>query len=315
MRALSLWRPILLPAAALTIMSLPTATEAQRPRPAVKSAPKAAPKAIPKASPTASATMPVAPGFWVDESENCASVRSLNFYDGRRWGNLRAEGGQIYGSSGQPILRSAAGKNGYTNIWFEQNTNVNGDLSIRSLGPTRYMTRHISYGSGHVGGRVEVDEYISKKCEFAHLPPLMRTAIQRHAPQMVPGATAARPAPLPPAPLPGKAPAIAAPAAIGPLGIRPGHYINPNKGCNQDGGEIFYYDGRRWGWLDLSGYAANRLDPVTGIRKAGNRWNLGYGEMLRVDAVDRVFIASDTIGNVPLRWCAPGSVRANARAR
>lgn len=300
-----------LPMAALTILALPSALEAQRARPAAKAAPKAVP---PKAIPKASATMPVAPGFWIGEEENCGTVRGVTFYDGRRWGNLRTEGRETYGSSGQPILRSAAGKGGYTYIWFDTNTSVEGDLTIRSLGPTRYMTRHVSYGSGHVGGRVEVDEYISKKCDYAQLPPIMRSAIQRYVPHMVP--TGTRPAFAPPvAPVPVKAPVAVVPAATGPLAIRPGHYINPNRTCNNDGGEIFYYDGRRWGWLDLSGYSAGRLDPVSGIRKAGNRWNLGYGEMLRVDAPDRIFITSDTIGNVPLRWCAPNAVRANARAR
>ncbi len=303
-----------LPMAALTILALPSALEAQRARPAAKPAPKAVP---PKTIPKASSTMPVAPGFWIGEEENCGTVRGITFYDGRRWGNLRTEGREIYGSSGQPILRTAAGKGGYTNIWFDNGTRVDGDMSVRSLGPTRYMTRTISYGSGYIGGRVEVDEYVSKKCDYAQLPPVMRTAIQRYVPHMVAGAVK----PVPGQPVPSKAapitpaPVAALPAATGPLGIRPGHYINPNRPCNNDGGEIFFYDGRRWGWMDLSGYAAGRLDPVSGIRKAGNRWNLGYGEMLRVDGVDRIFIASDNIGNFPLRWCAPASVRANARVR
>ena len=261
--------------------------------------------------------MPVAPGFWIGEEENCANVRGITFYDGRRWGNLRTEGREIYGSSGQPILRTAAGKGGYTNIWFDNGTRVDGDLSVRSLGPTRYMTRTISYGSGYIGGRVEVDEYVSKKCDYAQLPPVMRTAIQRYVPHMVAGVVKPVPGqPVPPKAVPmAPAPVAPLPATIGPLGIRPGHYINPNRPCNNDGGEIFFYDGRRWGWMDASGYLAGRLDPVSGIRKAGNRWNLGYGEMLRVDGVDRIFIASDNIGNVPLRWCAPASVRANARVR
>lgn len=255
--------------------------------------------------------LPVAQGIWADQADNCATTTWVQLYDGTGYGGVGFDGAGPTGGL-QPILRSAPGKNGFTNAWFDNNTSVDGDLLVKPMGPGKYMVRTISYGSGHVGGRVDVDDIHYKQCSFAQLSVKMQNLVRQRAPKVAPvGAVAAKPVVPPPAP----PTAVVAPAPVGLLNIRPGHYLPAGKSCSDTMEMIFYYDGKRYGWIDAGPFNPNHMDPISGLKKKGNIWDAGYGSTYRVDGVERIYSTDEMMGNQSLRWCPANRVRAAARAR
>ncbi|WP_260583024.1 hypothetical protein [Sphingopyxis sp. PET50] len=254
------------------------------------------------APPPAAGKLPIEKGVWIDAGDVCSTATFVTVYDGVGYGSIGFDGAGPTGGL-QTILRTAAGKNGYTNAWFDDNTSVDGDLSVKSLGPGSFMTRFVSYGSGYIGGRVEVSESRFKKCDFAVLPARTQELVRQRAPLAAPTVApeAAQPAALP--------------APVAPFNIRPGHYVPVAAPCSSASEMIFYFDGRRYGWIDLDPFNPNAMDPVSGLKKRGAVWDTGFGATIRVDGVERVFASDDIAGDESLRWCPASQVRSSARVR
>lgn len=248
--------------------------------------------------------VPIAPGIYAQAQEGCGRASYVHLYRAGTWGDVSAGTPDYPGSAHTfPIRRVAPGRNGYTNIWWDENSSVNGDLSLKPLSGNRFVQRTVSYGSGHTGGRVEVDETTYMLCGFAQLSPRMQAAVRRHWPQLAPGGQAAA-----------AVAAAPAPAAVPPFNIRPGHYVPVRAPCSSPNEMIFYYDGRRFGWIDMSPFNPARMDPVAGARRTPTGWS-HLGERVRVLAPDRIATSDPDTGDETLRWCPAGEVRASARAR
>jgi len=251
-----------------------------------------------------SGRVPIAPGLYAQAEEGCARATYVTTYQEGSWGNIALGGPDYPGSSNiYQIRRVAPGRNGYTSIWWDQDSSRDGDLMLRPLDANRFVHRTISYGSGHVGGRVDVSDTIYVRCAFDRLPPRMQAAIRQHHPQLAPGrqaASAAAPAGIP--------------APVAPFNIRPGHYVPVQEPCASPTAMIFYYDGRRLGWIDMQPFNPSRLDPVAGARRTATGWQ-HLGERVRVLAPDRIASSDPNTGDETLRWCPAHEVRASARSR
>lgn len=258
----------------------------------------------------AAGKLPIAEGVWVDEAGNCATSFGVTIYDGNNFGGIYyyGEGHSLGPSTGiNPIVRTATGKNGYTNAWYDNNSNIEGDLSIKPVGTSGYITRWVNYGNGRMGGLPEVSLERSKKCGFAQLSPKMQAAVRKFAPKLAP--TGLSPVTT------RVATQAALPAPVAPLNIRPGHYLPQGTACSDGGGMIFYYDGKRSGWIDTMPFNASGMDLVSSLKKKGKVWDTGYFSTIRVDGVDHFFYADPNTGDENMRWCPASQVRASARPR
>ncbi len=251
-------------------------------------------------------SLPIAPGLYAQADEGCARATYVNVYQNDAWGDVSVGGTNYPGSSHLfPIRRVAPGRNGYTNVWWDDNSSVDGDLSLKPLGGDRFIQRQVSYGSGHIGGRVEVSETTYIRCAFDRLSPRMQAAIRQNRPQFVPGGRAA----MVPSPV-----AAPVPAAVPPFNIRPGHYVPVQAPCSSPGEMIFFYDGRRFGWIDMSPFDPGRMHPVARARRTATGWQY-LEERVRVLAPDRIATSDPNVGDETLRWCPAHEVRAPARPR
>lgn len=149
------------------------------------------------AQPQTAGKLPIAPGVWLMASESCASARYVDLYDGQRWGtvsfvtndpNERPSGGL------DPIVRTRALKNGFTEVWWQSRWSEPGDRSniqVRPDGPARMTIRTVSPDSGRIqsnGGRDIIDDQRMVKCDFAALPARMKRAVREFAPGLDPQA-------------------------------------------------------------------------------------------------------------------------------
>ncbi|MEQ8312124.1 MAG: hypothetical protein RIA72_15665 [Sphingopyxis sp.] len=160
-----------------------------------------------------------------------------------------------------------------------------------------------------IGGNtiISYDEESYQKCTFAQLSPQMQAAIRAERPQLTSRAAAAGSA--------GASTSI--PAPVTPFNIRPGHYVPVGAACGTTIEMIFFCDGRRAGWIALSPFAPNRMEPTAKARRRGADWVLDAvtGEVLQVKAADRISVGDPNTGVETMRWCPAGEVRASARAR
>lgn len=106
----------------------------------------------------------------------------------------------------------------------------------------------------------------------------------------------------------------AMPAPVPPFNIAPGHYTEEAVPCGSTSGGLFYYDGRRWAFIDLSGPRANSFTPTAKSRKTKRGWYLDYSELARLGP-GRVKIFDDNVGDTIYRWCPASSIPAGQRVR
>lgn len=127
--------------------------------------------------------LPVAPGFWSNDTEKCAAVHHGYVFDGKRWGAL-----YYYGPGGsmgpaaelEPITQTRAVADGFTQMQFGGYDGA-GYFRIRSLGPDRALYR---VGAPFRDEIQESDEGLIR-CSLASLSPKMKAAMKRFAPAVV----------------------------------------------------------------------------------------------------------------------------------
>ena len=127
--------------------------------------------------------LPVAPGFWTNATEKCASVYHGYVFDGTRWGALYYYGpGGSLGPSAElePITQARAVAGGFTQMQFGGYDGA-GYFRIKLLGTDRALYR---VGAPFQEEIQESDEVLIH-CSFATLSPKMKTALKRFAPGAV----------------------------------------------------------------------------------------------------------------------------------
>lgn len=277
----------------------------------------AQPTATPQAAPAA-ATLPIDRGIYVQASQGCARATEILFYDGTNIGEVKTndewEGNDGPSSSVERIARIgpprttpdpdfAAASRGFTLAWSAgQDGGDFPSLAVKPAGAGRFA--RLSRSGNTI---ISYDEDPYQKCGFAQLSLRMQAAIRAERPQLAGAVAAANSA--------GASASISAP--IAPFNIRPGHYVPVAAACGTANEMIFYYDGRRAGWIDLSPFAANRMEPVASARRRGADWVVDAvtGEILHVQAADKITVGDPNTGVETMRWCPASEVRASARAR
>lgn len=280
------------------------------------------PKATPQAAPATTA-LPIERGIYGDvERGSCARARRAFFYDGTNYGyvspaepgwndaayfeinRIARVGPPTRGSDFYDYYR------GYTLVWTAEHAGGDDEdvLGIKAEGNGRL--RSIAVSSGPQGDMISDETY--QKCSFAQLSPQMQATIRAERPQLADGSGAV-------GNTGGQTPVAAAPvpAPAAPFNIRPGHYVPVRAACGTATEMIFYYDGRRAGWIDMLPFAANRMEPVASARRRGAEWVVDAvtGEILHVQAADKITIGDPNTGVETMRWCPAAEVRASARAR
>lgn len=277
----------------------------------------AQPKAAAETAPAAAA-LPIEQGIYAQASQGCARPTEILFFDGTNIGEVQTneewEGNDGPSSSVERIARVgpprrrpdadfAAASRGFTLAWSaDQDGGDFPSLAVKPAGAGRFARLRMS---GNMIISYDEDPY--QKCAFAQLSPQMQAAIRAERPQLA-GGTAAG----------GSTGASASiPAPIAPFNIRPGHYVPVGAACGTTSHMIFYYDGRRAGWIDLSPFAANRMEPVASARRRGADWVVDAvtGETLHVQAADKISVGDPNTGVETMRWCPATEVRASARTR
>lgn len=260
--------------------------------------------------------LPIAQGLYADDYEGCAKASSVFFYDGVNFGRVN-QGGPGYAANAQvnaiqrvgppPAGREYAETSrhyrGFTLAWTGEDSGPYGSLAVRAGAPGKMTLRDVSFRN--VGGGVDVSDTSHSKCEFGQLPKPMQAAIRSVRPQLAGGAA------------PATVVASAMPAPIPPFNIRPGHYVPVAAACGSKMELIFYFDGKRTGWIDAQPFNPNRMNPIASVKRRGAGWvvDAATGETLRVLGADRIAVGDPEFGEETMRWCAAGEVRATARAR
>lgn len=281
----------------------------------------------------ATTTLPIAQGIYGDvEAGGCAKTSRIFFYGGADYGLIHQADPDAGTPASMHVFRIqrvgtftpgelAPSDNirdfrGLTKIWSNElgSLDTYGEIEIEYVGigatATGGMIRRVGGTLVGIGKYTRADESY-QKCAFSQLSPRMQAAIRAKRPQLAVGAAtgdavaATRPA------------AAAAPAPVAPFNIRPGHYVPVAAPCNSTSEMIYYYDGRRRGWIDNGPFNPNQMDPVAGVRRRGADWltDPDMGETLRVQAPDRIEIGDPNTGTEVMRWCPANAVRASARAR
>lgn len=271
--------------------------------------------------------LPIAQGIYADQQEGCARATGVFYYDGSNFGNIN-QGGPGFGPSAsveriRRVAPAASGRGsdanryyrGFTLAWA-QDTGPYGDIAVKAVSPNSFTRRFVSFGNGNIGGRVDVDDTTHVKCSFTQLSSPMQRAIKTTRPQLAgPAAAAVGTGRVPPRSAASSS--STPPAPVAPFSIRPGHYVPVQAQCSVEGWPIFYYDGRRFGWIDASPFNPNHMDPVSHARKSSTGWVIDppTRTTLRVLAVDRIVTSDPSTGTETMRWCASDQVRASARPR
>ncbi len=127
-------------------------------------------------------SLPIAAGFWTNDTEKCATVRHGYVFDGARWGAL-----YFYGPNGslgpaaelQPITQTRAVGGGYFQMQFGGYDGA-GYFRLKSIGTDRAIYR--------VGSpfreEIQVSDETLIRCSFQSLSPKMKAAIKRFAPKL-----------------------------------------------------------------------------------------------------------------------------------
>lgn len=299
-----------------------TAAPNAAPDSAMNASASAQAKAAAQTAPATTA-LPIAQGIYGDvERGSCARARRAFFYDGANYGYVSpAEPGwnDVAYSEVNRIARVGPPTRGsdfydyyrgYTLVWTTEHAREEdeGILGIKAEGNGRF--RSIAVSSGPKGDMISDETY--QKCTFAELSPQMQATIRAERPQLAGRSGAV-------GNMGGQTQGAAAssPAPVAPFNIRPGHYVPVRAACGTTSDMIFYYDGRRAGWIDLSPFAANRMEPVASARRRGADWvvDAATGEILHVQAADKITVGDPNTGVETMRWCSAAEVRASARVR
>lgn len=273
------------------------------------------PTATPQAAPAAA--LPVDQGIYARADQGCARATEILFYDGANFGEIQTneewEGNDGPSSDVEPISRIgpprttpdadfAAASRGFTLAWSAaQDGGDFPSLAVKPAGAGRFA--RLSTSGNTI---ISYDEDTYQNCAFAQLSSQMQAAIRSEHPQLAGGTSPADGAGL----------TASIPAPVAPFNIRPGHYVPVGAACGTTSEMIFYYDGRRAGWIDLSPFAANRMEPVANAQRRGADWVVDAmtGETVQVQAAEEIAIGDPNTGVETMRWCPANEVRASARA-
>ncbi|WP_077146548.1 hypothetical protein [Sphingopyxis sp. KK2] len=269
--------------------------------------------AITAAPAHAAANLPIAPGLYAEDFEGCTKATGIFFYDGTNFGNVNqgAPGYKAYAKV-NPITRTGPAPGsaetsryykGYTLAWSAEDTGLYGSLAVKAGAQGKFMKRTVSFLNG--SGGTEVDDGAFTKCNFSQLSPQMQAAIRTARPQLAEGNAAAAPAPA------------AMPAPVAPFNVRPGHYAPVAAACGSARELLFYYDGKRAGWVDMQPFNPARMNAVASAKRRGAGWitDAATGETLRVLGIERIAVGDPEFGEETLRWCPADQVRQTARPR
>ena len=273
------------------------------------------PTATPQAAPAAA--LPVDQGIYARADQGCARATEILFYDGANFGEIQTneewEGNDGPSSDVEPISRIgpprttpdadfAAASRGFTLAWSAaQDGGDFPSLAVKPAGAGRFA--RLSTSGNTI---ISYDEDTYQNCALAQLSSQMQAAIRSERPQLAGGTSPADGAGL----------TASIPAPVAPFNIRPGHYVPVGAACGTTSEMIFYYDGRRAGWIDLSPFAANRMEPVANAQRRGADWVVDAmtGETVQVQAAEEITIGDPNTGVETMRWCPANEVRASARA-
>ncbi len=261
----------------------------------------------------AAANLPIAPGLYAEDFQGCAKATGLFFYDGTSFGDVN-QGGPGYKAYAKvhritrtgPAPGSAETSRhykGYTLAWSAEDTGLYGSLAVKAGAPGKFTKRFVSFLNG--SGGVDVNDTAFNKCSFGQLSPQMQAAVRTARPELAEGGAAPAPA------------AAANPEPVAPFNIRPGHYAPVAAACGSARELLFYYDGKRAGWIDMQPFNPARMNAVASAKRRGAGWitDATTGETLRVLGIDRIAVGDPEFGEETLRWCPAADVRATARAR
>ena len=131
--------------------------------------------------------LPIASGFWTNDTEKCATVHHGYVFDGARWGAL-----YYYGPNGsmgpaaelEAITQARTVKDGFTQMQFGGYDGA-GYFRIKPLGTDRALYR---VGAPFQDEIQETDETLIR-CDFKALSPKMQAAIRRFAPALTAAGT------------------------------------------------------------------------------------------------------------------------------
>jgi hypothetical protein len=264
----------------------------------------------------AAENLPIAQGVYADDFEGCAKASGVFFYDGANFGWVNQSGAgyaanaivnRIQRTGPPPAGREYAGTSrhyrGFTLAWTSDDSGPYGSLAVRTGAPGKLTIRNVDFRN--VSGGVDVTDTQYSKCEFGGLPKPMQAAIRSQRPQLAGSAA------------PATAAAAAVPAPLPPFNIRPGHYVPVAAPCGSNSELIFYFDGKRSGWIDAQPFNANRMNALGAAKRRGAGWvvDAATGETLRVLGVERIAVGDPEFGEETLRWCAAAEMRPSARAR
>ncbi len=261
----------------------------------------------------AAASLPIAPGIYAEDFQGCGKATGVFFFDATNFGEvtLGSPGNSSYAkvhliARTGPAPGSAETSRhykGYTLAWSTEDKGLYGSLAVKAGAPGKFTKRFVSFLNG--SGGVDVSDTAFTQCSFSQLSPPMQAAIRTERPQLAGGSAAAAPA------------AAAMPASVPPFNIRPGHYAPVAAACGSARELLFYYDGKRTGWIDIQPFNAARMNSIAGAKRRGAGWitDAATGETLRVLGPDRIAIGDPEFGEETLRWCPASDVRATARPR
>lgn len=126
--------------------------------------------------------LPIAPGFWTNDTEECATVHHGYVFDGTRWGAL-----YYYGPNGsmgpaaelEPITQTRAGPDGFTQMQFGGYDGA-GYFRIKRVETDRALYR---VGAPFRDEIQETDEPLIR-CDFKVMSPKMQVAVRRFVPAL-----------------------------------------------------------------------------------------------------------------------------------
>ncbi|WP_373487582.1 hypothetical protein [Blastomonas sp.] len=239
--------------------------------------------------------LPITTGVWIDASERCNTATYVTIYNGESWGSVSFvtnDPKEQPHSELDPISRVQAQRNGFTDVWFADFGRPS--WSIKASGQSTAVVRPVA--DDRFQGR-PADELI-KKCDLTSLAPRMRDAVaQSIAPAASPAAVSNT-----------ASASDTMPAAVAPLQIPPGHYVEAKLPCGSTAGPLFYYDGRRFAFVDMGGPLANRFEPMSKAKGSGARWLLDRYTRLTILGAGRIRISDDNTGDTDMRWCPASQV-------
>jgi len=274
---------------------------------------------------TSPVALPIERGVYAEAAEGCARAAHVFFYDGSHYGKIyhAVPATEPNGASTveyiasyqlQRVGPSAEGRDdyaddfrGFTRVWGTPQTEdaYEFEVGIKPAGPGRFTWLE---GEAGATSQFMANEATYQTCAFTQLSTEMQAAIRSLRPQLAGDSVFTS----------GDGAVVSSvPAPVSPFNIRPGHYVPVAALCSTANEMIFYFDGRRAGWIDNTPFNPNRMDSVAGARQSGKSWLLDptMDETLRVEAPDRITIGDPNTGVETMRWCPASEVRASARTR